>query len=287
MFGDNNDNDSGNENENESATSFLGGLYERSKSPEPEPVEKYESSAGRWSLGSHTADAGIDTEQLDSAINQVKDLNPGLADVLTAAKKGISESQVTRFECNICGLGHTHQDHKHDIREEYASNDPGFGVTDQFVEEMEFCPYCHCGVNELSMLIDFFGYLSQPVFEHEDFDAVLGLDPDSLMSYCQTRRNLVLESEPSEEVTNPQIFAESSISEEEGEYILDNSDEFDEFYNLWMDIKSAANGAPIAGETRDDIAELREIIVEAISEESESDEAGDDYDHEGFVSFYN
>jgi hypothetical protein len=46
--------------------------------------------------------------------------------------------------------------------------DDELSVTPEFAEMLEFNPACHCGVNELAMLVEFYDEIRAPVFTDED-----------------------------------------------------------------------------------------------------------------------
>ena len=311
MFGSNSNNDGDDSEEN---SGVFGGLYSRlggSDTSEQEPVDP-NPAVKRWSLGNHTMMPGINADQFNSEIERVKEVNPGLADVLSEAQEMVADSKVRQWECGVCGLGHNHPDDKHDIRGEYESDDPGFSVAEDFAEEVEFCPYCHCGVNELAMLIDFFCHLPQPMFrDQQKFESVLEVGNDTLIRYCQARRDLSDEKFGAKDVPLEAVVEaeDYEFSGDEANLLAEVGEEKTLFYERWRDIKRGAAGAPIAGETRKAIANLREHVRgqlsldEGTDDESESDEVADeaeklaeemeetepehDRDKKGEVGFYN
>lgn len=117
----------------------------------------------KWKLGTHTGTPSIDSDQLRAEAEAFKGLDEDLADLFTSAADMVSEAEAVDWECNTCGLGHGHSATKdnHDIRD-------SFDVTQEFAERMEFNAACHCGVNELAMLMDFYEHIAMPVFEDED-----------------------------------------------------------------------------------------------------------------------
>jgi hypothetical protein len=274
MFGSNSNNDGDDSEEN---SGIFGGLYSRlggSDTSEQEPVDP-NPGVKRWSLGNHTMTPGINADQFNSEIERVKEVNPGLADVLSEAQEIVADSKVTQWECGVCGLGHNHPDDKHDIRGEYESGDPGFSVAEDFAEEVEFCPYCHCGVNELAMLIDFFCHLPQPMFrDQQKFESVLEVGNDTLIRYCQARRDLSDEKFGAKDVPLEAVVEaeDYEFSGDEANLLAEVGEEKTLFYERWRDIKRGAAGAPIAGETRKAIANLREHVRGQLSLDEETDE---------------
>lgn len=122
--------------------------------------------ASWWGLGEHTeqsTDWDAVFEDLDDLQSQVPD---GLKGLLDDAERQAQNMRNSGFECGVCGLSHGHSTDKHDVRD-------FFGVTDEFAGQMHFNPYCHCGVNELARLLNYFRSIEVQVFENEgdeDFD---------------------------------------------------------------------------------------------------------------------
>lgn len=201
----------------------------------------------RWSLGDHVNRGHYD---FDSIIESVEDVNPELAGVLQQAGQMVERASVSGFECPVCGLNHGHSDQKHDIR-------TAFNVTEQFADWMEFCPYCHCGVNELAMLMDFYGYIEAPIFEdEEEFGPVRDLRNEDIYGVV-----IEIRDAPSGTTVRSAIrdaFGSRDISEE-------MYDGFEAYYRRYKSIKDAAGHAPISSETRQDIEDLRDDIEAAIA----------------------
>lgn len=116
----------------------------------------------RWRLGEHSVDTPLAQDEVSSAVTEVAGVNDDLAEVLSEAYEMMNGggSSVSGYECPVCGLKHSHSDDKHDIRE-------SFGVRAEFAEQMEYNPFCHCGVNELAMLLDFVDAFNESVFVHD------------------------------------------------------------------------------------------------------------------------
>lgn len=203
----------------------------------------------RWTLGDHEVKTDVDTDHLTEAATVIRDVNPDLADALEQAASQTASANISNFECPACGLNHGHSDAKHDIR----SSSSGFSVTATFADFMEFCPYCHCGVNELAMLIDFYNHIDVPVFEDAGkFAAVGRLRNADLIDICTTIR------ESEEDHMQDTLSVDAAIRT----LGLSVSQTFDgdirAFYKRWKAIKQAADGAPIAGSTRSRINNIRE-----------------------------
>jgi len=206
----------------------------------------------RWRLGYHTtadeAVAGLVQQTLDDVDNEVDaDLKAVLEDAANLVKAG----ETRGFECPVCGLNHNHSDTKHDIRAFYD-------VLPEFTDEMEFVPYCHCGVNELAMLMDFFPHFAAPVFEDQhEFEGVLEIDPE-VLRYIQRKYF----EQSSNSVRN-------AINASARGAAVDQSlvSELRRLFSKVDAIKQAANGAPIPSETREDIDANREELEAFVSDE--------------------
>ena len=283
----------------DSVRNFLGRLAgDEEESETGDSVEQGESYTppeephyvSQWKLGSHSVPSGISKDEIENEISRIKDVNPDLAGVLEEASGMVEHSETSGYECKVCGLYHGHSDGKnnHDIRS-------SLNVRDAFTSQMEFCPFCHCGVNELAMWIDFIAFSNVVVFEDQErFESVLELDNDVLMDFCHKYREMVndhtRDTRPAIAEALESIGAVHSVPS-------DITEELHLFFGRWHDIKQAANRAPIAGETRNVIDDLRtelEAEVEAVKErEQESEEAAEEKDplhgrdYEGEVFFFN
>jgi hypothetical protein len=206
----------------------------------------------RWRLGYHTTADETVAGSVQQALDDVDDdVDADLKAVLEDAANLVKASETRGFECPVCGLNHDHSDTKHDIRAFYD-------VLPEFADQMEFVPYCHCGVNELAMLMDFFPHFAAPVFEDQhEFEGVLEIDPEVLRGiqrkYFEQSSNSV----------------HNAINTSERGAIVDQSlvPELRTFFNKVDAIKQAANGAPIPSETREDIDANREELEAFVSDE--------------------
>jgi len=220
--------------------------------------EQFNEVGSMWTLGDHTTADESDRSALSQAINDTlrgldDDVDEDMAAVLQDASAMVEDTRVTRFECPVeaCGLGHSHSDHKHDIRS-------GFGVTDSFAEQMEGCPYCHCGVNELSMLMQFYPFINERVFSNRDFGGVTAVEPSALEDMY---RRYTQETETFD-VTVSRVAKERGLSSSQV-LPLDHRDDVRRFFELRRRIDNAADSAPIGSEMRNLISERREELLEA------------------------
>lgn len=225
-------------------------------SVEEEPEENTEIR--RWSLGAHTEAPERDWDVLEAELTELENAAPGLRDALEQAK-GVAESyRVNGYECPVCGLNHGHSDTKHDIRDEYRTS-AGFSVRPEFAEQMKYNPFCHCGVNELARLMDFFGAIGVPVFRDEDeaFPDVRSIGQENIDAVLRTYNDRnddpdVLEYTMDEAVAD----ALGNLPSATDVVMADLAEQFTAFHERYQDIKSAARHAPIPDETSARLDEL-------------------------------
>ena len=220
--------------------------------------DQFNEVGSMWTLGDHTTADESDRSALSQAINDTlegldSDVDDNMAAVLQDASSMVEDTNVSRFECPVeaCGLGHSHSDHKHDIRS-------GFGVTDTFAEQMEGCPYCHCGVNELSMLMQFYPYITETVFSGRSFSGVTEVEPSALEDIY---RRYTQEAQ-SFDVATANVAMQRGLSPSEV-VPVGVRDNVEAFFELRQRIDNAADSAPIATEMRNLISERREELLEA------------------------
>lgn len=212
------------------------------REPQPEPEEQH--AVTKWSLGNHSTGSGPDEDQLDQMLDGLDpDVDADLRGVLEEAAQMVHADAVRDFECPRCGLTHGHGDDKHDIRS-------GFNVATKFADEMEFVPYCHCGVNEAAMLLDFYGYIGEQVFTDEDekFGMVADAEPEEVEELIAAWQQTNDESEAVRLVSFP-------------------ANETRAFLRRYRQVKGAADSAPISAETRREIADIRADIEEYVDEQ--------------------
>lgn len=210
-------------------------------------VEKVSYDIEKWSLGRHTTASNEVEDDIATWLSQLDDdVDDDLKGVLNDAALMVGGSRVSDFECAVCGLNHGHSDSKHDIR-------PTFSVRDEFAEQMEFSPFCHCGVNELAMLVDFYGYINTPVFSDENtaFPTVKKVPSEvvDMLLVAHSRGSYRMNDEVLNVIQDSERLKRSEVKE---------------FLKRVDNIKSAASSAPIAQETRSTIDELRGEVEERI-----------------------
>jgi len=224
--------------------------------------DDFSTVGNKWTLGDHSTASGEDRHELSESIRQTMgalddDVDENLMDVLQDASDLVEDTSVSRFECPVeaCGLGHSHSDHKHDIRS-------GFNVESAFADSAQFCPYCHCGVNELSMLMEFFPYITEPVFtDQHEFEGVLEVEPDILDSMYRR----YIQDDLSVNVAAATVAREFAVDESKA-VPLGVREDLKLFFQRRRNIENAANSAPIAQETRSVIEDNREALEEQTSQ---------------------
>jgi hypothetical protein len=222
--------------------------------------EQFNTVGSMWTLGDHSTASKDTTKNLSDSIGTAMSELDGEVDdemmaVLQDASDLVSSASTSRFECPIesCGLGHSHSDHKHDIRS-------GFDVQNSFAEQMNFCPYCHCGVNELAMLMQFFGYINRPVFtDQHKFEGVFEVAPDVLNAVYR-----VFNDEGATVNRAAGRVASRRGVDEKEMMPLGVRPEVKKFFQRRSSIESAANSAPIAKETREEISNDQDALEEMV-----------------------
>jgi hypothetical protein len=228
---------------------------------EAEDTEDFNTVGSMWTLGDHSTASSESRSTLTENINSTiaaldDDIDGDVKAVLQDASRLVQDTRVSKFECPVeaCGLGHSHPDHKHDVRE-------SFDVLDSFAEEMNFCPYCHCGVNELSMLMNFYPYISEDVFYGGSiFDDAMEVEPDILEEMYR------IHVEESATVNRAAGMVANRRGIDEAEAVpLGVRESLKEFFQRRRSIDRAANAAPIAQETRNAIEKARRELEELTS----------------------
>lgn len=202
----------------------------------------------KWSLGDHSSGGGPQETTFDEMLEDLdEEVDAGLVSALTEARGMVSSSHVSGFECPKCGLNHGHSDTKHDIRS-------AFGVTESFASQMDYVPYCHCGVNELAMLVEYLPYINTQVFGVQDrFQEVLDYDAHDL----QVVRDYYDDGFSAAKAARRAGFPVSEADE--------LAQQFGRYCELVSEIKEAASSAPVPESVRTGIAENREAIEETLA----------------------
>lgn len=221
----------------------------------------------RWSLGDHQEEPELDWDVLDAEMDYLAEQAPGLADALSDAKQITQTFSVHGFECPVCGLNHSHRDTKHDIREQSKN---GFKVTDEFAEEMKFCPYCHCGVSELARLVLYFPEVSGiTMFEDQhNFESVLELPghvvrnikrhmSEVTVEEANEKQNMGIDDAPTRKLSLRQAIEYERLSSQRATNPVPNDirPDLKKFYDKVDRIQNAARGAPVPAEVENSLNE--------------------------------
>lgn len=163
----------------------------------------------RWKLGDHSRRPTIGSDDLRTQADMVDGVDDDLREIFQEAAARVGDIELHDFECSVCGQTHGHDDRKHDIRQ-------SFNVLPEFAEDMEFDPKCHCGVNELAVLVSSIEEIERPVFTDQD-----DLDDREL----EKRVKAIRSAASNARVTNAVETRLESIKSEMDDYIAEDDDE--------------------------------------------------------------
>lgn len=227
---------------------------------ENDDTEQFNTVGSMWTLGDHSSASTSERTNLSKSIEETlsqldDDIDGDMKAVLQDASDLVNDTRVSDFECPIeeCGLGHSHPDHKHDIRS-------AFNVTSTFADSIQFCPYCHCGANEMAMLVQFYPYITEEVFtDSHKFENVLEVEPVLLDELYREYNEGSTVKEAVRIVASQRGIPEGDVAGHgiRGELTL--------FFRRRQSIENAANAAPISQQTRRLIEENREELEEMTS----------------------
>lgn len=227
-----------------------------------------------WGYSDHSTATDEERSDLSESIRRTmdaldSDVDEEMMAVLQDASDLVEDISVNKFECphEECGLGHNHPDWKHDITastdtSEIRSAIAGFNISDRFADQMEFQRNCHCGANEAAMLVQFFPYISIPMFsDQHEFEGVLELEPDVLDEVYRVYN----EDDVSVSVAAGRVA--SSRGQSESEVVpLGLRDDLKAFCERRQQVEQQAQKAPIAQETRAVIEANRKELEEVTSQ---------------------
>jgi hypothetical protein len=228
----------------------------------------------KWGLGDHSMQTSVAPDDLLDDAERNAGVDDELASILMEAAEMVESTSVRDFECPVCGLNHGHGDSKHDIRS-------AFNVEPEFADAMEMCPYCHCGANELAMLVDFFHFISVPVFaDQHEFESVLEMPHGNVRAIVNATNEVTYEeaNEAGMDLTGrgeAHLSLDDAIAwvaRELGVETLvpeDIEPDLRMFYRRVQDIKNSANNAPIPQEARATIEDGRADIQSSLQGDSD------------------
>lgn len=204
--------------------------------------------------GDHTSVSDDTQSALDAALDRVdEEMEPEVAEALQDISDELPGSDsVTNFQCSHpdCGLTHGHPENKHHIRNPVDCRGvTGFGVTDEFAESIEFVPNCHCGANEMAMLVRFVPYFGDQI---EVFS-----DGEQFRSVFQLPGEVVNESYREWQESGESVMALLSESTVSMMAVCGvGVEELEAWFERRQHIESGGNSAPIAQYTQSCINDL-------------------------------
>jgi hypothetical protein len=219
-----------------------------------------------WGHGDHNTATEDETRELSDAISNTMGklddtVDSDLLGVLEDTRSMVESTDVSKFECGHedCGLGHSHPDGKHDIRNPTSRRGiDGFNIHDLFARRMEFVANCHCGANEAAMLMKFYHHFSVPMFnDEENIEGVKEMDEDVVHSvYFLYNTDGKTVSQACGTVAADLGVAESEVAPLGVREALKN------YCDRRAQIESQAQRAPIGEETRRVIEANRDELIE-------------------------
>jgi hypothetical protein len=216
----------------------------------------------KWRLGDHAARPTVDRDTLSVDAAKTRGVDDELADLLDAAAARVPDFSLYDFECAKCGLGHGHGDTKHDIRS-------GFNVRPGFAELMEFAPNCHCGVNELAMLLDFYEHIQTRVFtDGEQFAPVKSIPSGAVADI----RAAIREAEHDEDRATPTVRDAARQTDHFRRLSGEQLDALAAFFDRADGVRAAAGNADIADTTAERIETVRESLAAEYGPNSDDDD---------------
>lgn len=229
-------------------------------------------AAARYGRGDHTMRGSTDPDSLRDDAEQLRGIDDAAADLLDQAAdlydRGRGAS-ISAFECPECGLRHSHGRKKHVLTDNGVS---GLKVRPAFANVMVFNKRCHCGVNELSMLLRFVEHIEVQIFRD--------------ISNDQIPRPAAVNAA---ERLNNNVFREVLI-DELGEDLVAEAMEYrgSDALNRVISVRNAADSAPISSDTRQGIEEIEAELTNEIEADplAEAFERHNPYGQDGRRAHY-
>jgi len=211
----------------------------------------------KWKLGTHRVQTALDVSKVREAAKQNDGVDDELADLLNRAADRVSSADINDFECPVCGLTHGHGDSKHDIRDRDE-----LAVRDDFADRMNFAPNCHCGVNELAMLIDFYGEIAVPVFtDAQRFTPFTEMMPSEEADHAIALYNEA-KNNPDVQRTTRKCLSEANLQPSDAMVAS-----MDALMSRFTDIRNAASNAKISDMTEERIEGIRASLIEQFADQ--------------------
>lgn len=181
-------------------------------------------AARKWGLGAHSAQPVVSEADLQASAEKLRGLDDDMAEMFENAADmvGSQKTSLGRYECPVCGIEHKHGSDKHDIRD---TGSDGLYVDPDFAERMEFNPNCHCGVNELAMLMDFLDHIPVQVFTDISNAHVDGVVENRKADVRGAAANATISEATENRIENIRESIEASLDTDEpvtdGGYVMD------------------------------------------------------------------
>lgn len=215
--------------------------------------------AARYERGDHTMPTETDADDLRSDAENLRGVNDDGADLLEQAAEMYEsmDRDPSAFECPDCGLRHSHSMTKngHQLTERN-----GLNVRSEFANQiLNFNQRCHCGVNELAMLLDFIEHIDVAVFRDIDNDDI---PPARVVTTAERLREAIAEGEH-DEFTDDSVETRAEILDDVGRELVQAAQEWQGSDGLTrvLSVRNAADSAPIAQKTREEIETIRQALA--------------------------
>lgn len=229
-----------------------------------------------WDKGKHTMASGESRDSVHGAISETiseldSDIDDDMIAVLEDAQSLVEDTSVNDFECPHpdCGINHGHGEGKHNITDHHSPSNgiPGFNITPEFAEEIEFEANCHCGANEAAMLVEFLPYINIPMFKDQElFEGVFEVDPDILDDVYRLVQHGPEDGLPLNfNEACGRVAGQHGVTENEA-IPLGVREDMKTYFERRAQMEEQANKAPIAQETRTVIKQRRDELEEAVNQ---------------------
>lgn len=206
--------------------------------------------ANRYGRGSHTVRNETNPSDLRTDAKAYRGIDDQAADLLEkAADIYEGGANISAYECPECGLRHSHSRNKHVLT---ASGVSALSVRSEFADAMVFNKRCHCGVNELAMLLRFADNISMQIFADIEND---DLPRPEVVSAAEKLRD-------------PHTDRDELIDELGADIVADAVEYSDSpALSRVLEVRDAADSAPISAETRERIESIESELADEIDKD--------------------
>lgn len=213
----------------------------------------------RYHVGSHSMPTETDANDLRRDAENLRGLDDDAADLLEQAAETYEsmDKDPSGWECPDCGLRHSHSMVKqgHQLTEEH-----GLNVRTEFAEGvLNYNQRCHCGVNELSMLLDFVEHIDMRIFRDLANDEIPG---PSVVTTAERLRDAVPAEEKRKASLDDSYETRREILNDMGSELVQEAQSWQGTDGLTrvVSVRNAADSAPIHSTTKQDIESIREAL---------------------------